>query len=205
MTDFFPGMKEAKRDLRRAVLARRDALSPAENAALSAQVTQRALALPALAEAEVVLLFASFGSEVRTGELLAACLRNGQDVVLPRVRREERRLDLYLIEDATRDVVPGIWGIPEPDPHHCTEVMPRELDFILAPGVAFDRAGNRLGYGGGFYDKLLTQVRRELLSDGLAALCFALQLVEEVPHKPKDVPVPLLITEHGLIKTQRGD
>lgn len=205
MTDFFPGMKDAKRALRQEILARRNALPAADNAALSARVVANALSLPVLEEAEVVLLFASFGSEVRTAGLIAQCLANGQDVVLPRVRREDRRLDLYRIESPERDLEPGTWGIPEPVPGRCVEVMPRDLDFIFAPGVAFDLHGNRLGYGGGFYDRLLAQVRRELLHEGLAALGFELQLVDTVPHKPKDVPVPLIVTESRVIATERGN
>jgi 5-formyltetrahydrofolate cyclo-ligase len=122
-------------------------------------------------------------------------------VVLPRVVWHPRRLDLYAITDPAWDLEPGPWGIPQPMPGRCQETMPRDLDFVFTPGVAFDLEGNRLGYGGGFYDSLLSQVRRELRGEGVAGLAFELQLVPEVPHKPKDMPVPLIITEERTIET----
>lgn len=202
MTDLFPGMKEAKRALRREALARRDALTAEEVAAASERITARAWGLTALQEAEIVLLFASIRSEVRTEALIRQCLANGQDVALPKVRSEERRLDLYLVTDLDRDLKPGVWNIPEPDPDRCEEVMPRDLDFVFTPGLAFDLHGNRLGYGGGFYDKLLAQVRRDLWPEAVAALAFEVQLVPDIPHKPKDIPVPQIVTEARLILAQ---
>jgi 5-formyltetrahydrofolate cyclo-ligase len=202
MTELFTGMKEAKRALRREALARRDTLTAEEIAASSERIAARAWALPALQEAEVVLLFASIRSEVRTEALIRRCLENGQDVALPKVRSEERRLDLYLVTDLERDLRPGVWNIPEPDPDRCPEVMPRDLDFVFTPGLAFDLRGNRLGYGGGFYDKLLAQVRRDLWPEAVAALAFEVQLVSDIPHKPKDIPVPQIVTEARLILAQ---
>jgi 5-formyltetrahydrofolate cyclo-ligase len=67
--------------------------------------------------------------------------------------------------------------------------------------VAFDLQGNRLGYGGGFYDRLLAEVRPDLWPDGIAALACECQIVAEVPHEGKDIPVPLIITEERVVRT----
>lgn len=194
-------LKAAKAAMRREILARRAMLTADEVAERSQRIVQNALSLPALAEADTVLLFASFGTELNTGELISACLRAGQDVVLPRICRDPRRLDLYTINDWQRDVRPGPWGIPQPIPERCPEVMPRDVDFAFVPGVAFDLDGNRLGYGGGFYDMLLPQLRLALAAGAVVGLAFELQIVDTVPHKPKDVPVPLLATEKRIIHT----
>ncbi len=198
-------LKAAKSALRREVLAQRAALTAEEVAERSRRIVRRCLSLPALVEAETVLLFASFGTELDTSELIAACLDAGQEVLLPRVVWEPRRLDLYAVTDPARDLEPGPWGIPEPVPGRCREGMPREVDFAFTPGVAFDLEGNRLGYGGGFYDTLLPQLRRELWDKAVAGLAFELQIVAQVPHKPKDVPVPLIVTEERVIKTAAHD
>lgn len=187
--------------MRREVLARRAALSPEEVAERSQRIVLHCLSLPALAEAEMVLLFASFGTELETGGLIAACLDAGQDVVLPRVVWEPRRLDLYVVADPSRDLEPGPWGIPQPLPERCPEAMPRDVDFAFTPGVAFDLHGNRLGYGGGFYDALLPQLRRPLQTKAVAGLAFELQIVPRVPHKPNDIPVALIVTEERIVET----
>lgn len=201
-------LRAAKAAMRREVLARRATLTAAEVAERSRRVVQNALSLPALAEADTVLLFASFGTELNTSELIDSCLRAGQEVVLPRICWDPRRLDLYAISDPRKDLQPGPWGIPQPVPERCPEVLPRDVDFAFVPGVAFDLAGNRLGYGGGFYDVLLPQLRLPLAAGAVVGLAFELQIVVAVPHKPRDVPVAMLVTEERILHTtatQRRD
>ena len=200
MTEATP-LETAKTALRTRVLARRAALSPEEVVERSQRTVERLAALRAFREAKVVLLFASFGTELRTEGLIERCLAAGQDVVLPRVVRSPRHLGLHVIRSLGEDCEPGCWGIPEPVPGRCVEVGPREVDFAVVPGVAFDLRGNRLGYGGGFYDRLLAEFRLDLWPDGIAALACECQIVAEVPHEEKDIPVPLIITEERVVRT----
>jgi 5-formyltetrahydrofolate cyclo-ligase len=185
-------LKQDKRALRRAVLAERDALSGTERAARSEAIVDRLLGLDEAAGAGAVLAFWSFGSEVDTAPLLDRLRSRGTTVALPRTR--------------DGDIVPVIWtpgssmtetsfGSREPADGRVLEA--RELDLIVVPGVAFDRSCGRVGYGGGFYDRLLARTR-----DGAAAaaIAFGVQVVDQVPAGPLDRPVDAIVTEDDVIR-----
>ncbi len=182
---------EAKAALRRAVLRRRDALPEGERALLSGSIVATILDLPAYETAHVVLAYASFGSELRTDELLRRALADGKTLLLPRVERGG--LGLYEVRDPARDLEPGTWGIREPEPDRCPPADPGGVGFALIPGVAFDRRARRLGYGGGFYDRLLAGGLPE--GTPLVSGAFEVQIVDEVPTGPHDAPVDVVVTE----------
>ncbi len=195
---------ERKRLLRQEALARRDALSPAEIEERSIAIARRVMGLGAYQRARSRLLFMSVGSEVRTDRLVADSLRSGARVILPRVVGPEEALALHEVRDLEREVAPGRMGIPEPIAGNCPECSPDEVDFILVPGLAFDRRGGRLGYGGGYFDYILN-LRSDLVESGAAvAVAFALQIVDEVPRESWDVRVPIIVTEDEVIDTRRG-
>lgn len=196
-------LRPAKNALRREILARRDALSPDELTRRSRLVTDHLLNLPTMPEAEVVLAYAAFGSEIRTLPLIEDLLQAGKRVLLPKVNCRTRALDLYAIECCETDLAPGIWNIPEPVECRCTLVSPRDVDFIVVPGVAFDECGHRLGYGGGFYDDLLAREQPRLSPGRIVAVAFELQIVPKVPARQKDISVPYVMTEQRLIRTQK--
>ena len=105
-------------------------------------------------------------------------------------------LRLYAVASLTEDLLPGVWGIREPDPARCREASIEEIDFILVPGVAFDASGGRLGYGGGFYDRLLGHARPGVPK---VAGAFSLQVVAAVPVEDHDCRVTTLVTETETI------
>jgi 5-formyltetrahydrofolate cyclo-ligase len=147
-------LHEAKLALRREVLALRDTLPVDVRAAASTAIAQRVAALPEFRAARAVLLTLPLRSEWNTRPLVRAALAAAKTVVVPRVDRQARMLELHSIEDPDRDVVPGHLDIPEP--LSTRPRVPREaIEFVLVPGVAFDADGRRLGYGGGYYDRLL--------------------------------------------------
>ena len=190
---------EAKAALRRAVLLRRDALPDGERALLGGRIVTTILDLPAYENAGVVLAYASFGTELRTDELLRRVLSDWKSLLLPRVERGA--LGLYEVRDLEADLEPGTWGIREPRPDRCPPADPSRVDFALVPGVAFDRAARRLGYGGGFYDRLLAGGLPE--GTPLVSGAFGVQIVAEVPTDPHDAPVDLVVTE-GRIYARDG-
>lgn len=142
--------------------------------------------------AHTVLAYASFGSEVQTRALLEACLRAGRRLVLPRVNRARRELDLHLVSDLDRDLAPGTWEIPEPRPECCEKFQDlKSVDLVIVPGAAFTADCARMGYGGGFYDRLLGAWRGNAR---FVAVAFDEQIVDTLPLIATDVRMHEVIT-----------
>ena len=189
----------AKRALRAGVLAAREALDPAARAAGSRAIASRLAALPAFDGAVTVLATLPFGSEWDVRLLAQAALDRGKRLVLPRVDAAARVLVLHRVADLDSDVVRGFRDIPEPSPHLPT-VRPADVDCVLVPGVAFDDDGRRLGYGGGYYDRLLPQLRPGVPR---IAGAFDVQIVDRVPTGDHDVAVDLVVTPTRTFATRR--
>ena len=174
------------------MLARRDALPAAERRALSERIIRQLLTLDAYCGARCVMAYASFGSEFETGGVIADVLARGKSLVLPRVERGGRALQLHVVDDPARQLAPGVWGIPQPRADLCPPVPASQLDLILVPGVAFTRRCERLGYGGGYYDRF---IRSLVPRPPLVAAAFALQVVPMLPMSETDQRVDLVVTE----------
>jgi 5-formyltetrahydrofolate cyclo-ligase len=198
-TDSRDELSRAKQELRRRVLADRDALPAAVRTRLSSIVCARAAALPELAAAHAILLFASFRSEIDTTPLLAWALEQGKIVCFPRVLGS-RHMAAYRVADPEIHLAPGAWGIPEPR-EGLEEVEPRQLDAVVVPGSVFDTDGRRCGYGGGFYDNYLLLTRPGVPR---IALAFEAQIVDALPCEPHDLTVGLIVTEERVIRPNGG-
>jgi len=187
-------LREAKQAMRTRVAAARDALEPAWRAHASGELVRRIAALPTFAAAKTVLLTAPFRSEWNAAPLIDIAIEAGKVVALPRVDEPARMLQLLRIRDATRDIVIGYRGLREPAPD-CDRVDLTSIDWVLVPGVAFDRAGARLGYGGGYYDRLLPLLPARAPR---VAGAFSAQIVDEVPSAPHDITMDTVVTEEGV-------
>jgi 5-formyltetrahydrofolate cyclo-ligase len=182
---------DAKRELRARILRDRDATPAEDRATASASIAASLLTREDFASSKTVLLTLPFGSEWDTRALLAAALARAKTVALPRVNLATRTLDICAITRLEHDAVPGYRGIPEPCAH-CAPLDVATIDWVLVPGVAFDRDGRRIGYGGGYYDRLLPLLRADAHR---IAGAFELQLVERVPAASHDVTVEAVVTE----------
>jgi 5-formyltetrahydrofolate cyclo-ligase len=185
-----------KKEIRKQALAERDNIPPQRRMAMSREIEERLFGLPEFRSAQVVMFFASFRSEVDTETMIRRALRSGKRVILPKVAGNE--LALYEIRDLDADVETGAWGIPEPRPLIAAKLD--EIDLMIMPGAAFDKRGNRLGYGAGFYDKLLPAFKGTTV-----ALAFEAQILSHVPAEPHDAPVKKIVTEKRVITTQRAE
>ena len=192
-------LREAKLALRERVMAARDALPAPKRAAASEAIAERLAALASFSAAEVVLLTLPFRSEWDSSLLVRRALAAAKTLVLPRVDTHARMLALHAVSDLRSQVVPGYRGIPEPRAD-CPTVAPGRIEWTLVPGVAFDTAGGRLGYGGGFYDRLLP-----LLAPGCARVAgaFEIQIVAQVPAAPHDCRVDAVVTERSAFVVGR--
>ena len=206
-TDLTTSTFDEKRALRTLAQMRRDSLNICEREAMSAEITARLVALPSYREARTVLAYMSMGAEFGSDNFVEQVLRDGKRLVLPRVDKLSRALVLHHVTDL-RDLTVGVWGIREPH-SDVSKCDPSEIDFILVPGLAFDRTGNRLGYGGGFYDQLFARMDpMETLQTPFCmrvSAAFSMQIVDAVPITECDHRVNLIVTENELIKTEIVD
>ena len=182
-----------KDKLRKEVLDARHRLSPEQRRTKTIAIEERLFSLPSFHAANVVMFFASFQSEVDTHHMIRRALASGKRVVLPKVRGKD--LELYEITNFDKDVSPGAWGIPEPDGTAVRRAELKEIGLIVVPGAAFDDQCNRIGYGGGFYDRLLKDYLGQTV-----AIAFEEQLVRKVPCDDHDVPVKQIITDERIIE-----
>jgi 5,10-methenyltetrahydrofolate synthetase len=189
----------AKAAMRRELLASRDALFAGGSLAFAEQITARLRSLTEYRRARAVLATLSFGTEWDTRAFAEGVLADGKTLVLPRVVREPRSLELYEVRDLGADLVPGILGIEEPDPARCRRVALSEIDFALVPALSCDRDGVRLGYGAGYFDRLLAGAGTKTFR--VAAIPEAL-VRERVPCEPHDVPVDARLTEQDFLKVK---
>ena len=190
-----PALREAKRALRERVLAARDALDGSTRTGDSAAIAHRIAGLASFRSAACVVLTLPFRSEWDTRALLHDALGRGAAVALPRVNQDSRMIELHRVRDAQADIATGYRGIPEP-----LASLPRmeaaEVEWIHVPGVAFDLQGRRLGYGGGYYDRLLP-----LLPPGASRIAgaFELQIIDNIPAAPHDLWVHAIATPSRLV------
>jgi len=191
-------LKRAKRAIRGEVRAARDALAPDERARSSLLIRDRLLALPELEVARTVMLFWSFGSEVDTAPLLRSLVERAVRAALPRIVDGELEPRTYRPGDPLTETS---FGACEPA---CGEVLdPPALDVIVTPGIAFDRAGRRVGYGGGYYDRFLGRTRSDSFRIGVA---FEVQLVDgDLPGGHFDLPVHAIVTGSEVVRCRPGD
>jgi 5-formyltetrahydrofolate cyclo-ligase len=184
-------LKRAKRQIRRTVLEERDALPPDVRAEWGERIARRAAELPEVHDARAVMVFSSFGSEVPTAPLIERLRERGIVVALPRIEAGELVPVAYSPGDPVR---PASFGALEPIGPNGLE--PASLDVVGVPGVAFDRLGGRVGYGGGYYDRFLR---------GLPAfrvgIAFGLQVIEgPLPAGRFDLAVQAIVTEDETIR-----
>lgn len=190
-------LKREKKRIRAAIRAARDTIPPDERERRSGIIVDRFLALPEVAAARVVMPFWSFGSEVETSALLGRLHDRGTVTALPRIDGDELELRTYEPGDPVEF---ASFGAGEPTAG--SVVDPLRVDVVVTPGVAFDRSGGRIGYGGGFYDRFLLRVRPEALR---ASMAFAVQIVDEpLPAGSFDRGVDVIVTETETIRTSRA-
>jgi len=188
-------LDESKRALRRDMRARRETLAREDVRARSAAACARLLARPELATVRIagrgVAGYVAVHGEIDPAAALAGVLARGARVALPRVSAVAPRLRFHLVAPGTV-LRAGGFGIPEPA-SDAPDVELADLALLIIPGVAFDAAGGRLGFGGGYYDGVINAARAAgAIAIGLA---YDFQIVDECPAGPGDVGVDAVVTD----------
>jgi len=188
-------LRQQKAAIRKEILKKRDALDPAVRASKSLLIQAALFTLPAIVSSSRIMFYVSFRSEVQTETMIKHALAIGKTVIVPITDLKNKRLVLSRLENYDEDLAPGTWGILEPGPEKVRPVSYADIDSVIAPGAAFSANGNRIGYGGGFYDRLLRESGKKA-----CALSFEMQILSDIPNNPEqDVPVDYIITEKRVI------
>ncbi len=191
-------MAYSKEQIRKIALKLRQDLPCEQISVRSRAVLNRLAGLEEYKKSNLVMLYADFRNEVRTGEMIRMCIEDGKRTVLPYiVRTGAGGREMYASQVASlTELWPGTYGIYEPKEAVRIPVSPSSLDMVIVPGVAFDEKRNRLGYGAGFYDCFLARTRRGCCK---VALAFEVQIFSNIPKGAHDIRMDMVVTEDRII------
>lgn len=180
--------------VRKEALGIRNAMKLEEVMKKSLAITKQILALDKFNTSHVVMCYMNFKNEVMTEKLIATSIKEGKRVLIPKVEAFSKGLRVMSaveIHNPLEDLEIGTYGILEPK-EHCKAISPEEIDLVVVPGAAFDHHKNRIGYGGGYYDRFLQRIREDCLKIGIA---FDNQIYNELPVEEHDVTLDMILTE----------
>ncbi|MFZ5988299.1 MAG: 5-formyltetrahydrofolate cyclo-ligase [Bacillota bacterium] len=187
-----------KKEIRKEILDLRKELTEDEVTRNSIIITKKLISLDIFARSSIVMAYMDFKNEVMTGFLIDHCFNVGKRVALPLVDTDSkiRKLIPMEVKDVRNDVKPGTYGILEPDREACRRIAPEEFDFVIVPGLVFDNHRNRIGYGAGYYDYFLKDLKPGCCKAGIA---FDFQIYPHIPKEEHDIPLDIIITEKRTI------
>jgi 5-formyltetrahydrofolate cyclo-ligase len=186
-----------KKEIRREVLRKRDNLYLQDRINLSKEIFDNLLSLEEFSKAKVIHFFLTTKSEVLTEDAIRRSLSLGKSVVVPVTEKGHKRIFLSGLEDYDKELTLTPHGILEPKREFRRHVALHDVDLMILPGVAFDTAGHRIGYGAGYYDRLLEETD---MRPFLIAPAFELQIVDNIPVGSHDIRVDKIITEKRVIE-----
>jgi 5-formyltetrahydrofolate cyclo-ligase len=189
-------IKMNKVETRAQILNWRDQLSMEEVKRVSDAICTTLLSMDAYRDASILMAYAAFRKEVGLRKLVEQAWADGKTVLFPKVNRERKEIEAYYIQ-SYNDLHPGVWGILEPNEHQRQWTGVPPIDIIYMPGLAFDREGHRLGYGGGYYDRWIDKLHSPLPQ--LIAVAHSEQMMDSVPYEAHDALVDKIVTEKETI------
>jgi len=187
-----------KKQLRKYIQDKRDNLSLGLRKKKNKEITQKFLKTTDYLNSKNIFIYYPFRSETDTTIIIKKALKESKNIILPRV--EGTLVNLYFVNDVHTQLQEGSYKIIEPIPSSCTKAHVSDINLAIVPGVAFDRNLNRLGYGGGFYDKILRNLPQSIKK---IALSFDIQIVPNIPVLDYDIKIDMLITESKIYKAER--
>lgn len=185
-------IRDDKRQLRTMIKRNRDHLGTAYCEKIDSNIAEQVISSVEYKAADTVFCYVSTVGEVNTFPILKAALKEGKKVCVPKCG-EQGKMSAFQIKDFT-DLQQGKFGILEPD-SQCTYISPEEIDLVLVPCLACDEMGNRIGYGGGYYDRYLKQ--RSFIK---MSLCRSCQMLESIPVEETDCKMDMVVNEDRIIK-----
>ncbi len=181
-----------KKEIRKIFLEKRDALTPFDIFRRSNVIIGHLLSLQEFENAKTILSYISFGSEVNTHGLIRLLLEK-KEVFVPFVEKDRREIYISELRD-WNELSSGAYGILEPKKECIREREINEIEIALVPGLAFDEEGYRIGYGGGYYDKLLKKMDGEKIG-----VAYDFQISKKVPREGHDIKMDRIVTEKRVL------
>lgn len=165
----------------------------AKSALADGRIKEALLSLPLYKTADILFIYCSIGSEADTAGIILEALACGKKVALPKCMNREGEMNFYIVDRIGSSLTKGAFSINEPDDEICEPACDSEKSLCIVPGLAFDKKGNRLGYGKGYYDRFLSRFKGSSVG-----LCFDKCLCEELPCDKYDRRVDTIITESTI-------
>lgn len=192
-------MTMEKEELRKEILKKRMNLSDKEVSDKSLKITDSIINLKEYKKSLLIMCYVDFKKEVSTKVLIKQALLTKKRISVPLITGSLGVKNSMIASEILcfeKDLEVGKYGIYEPKSECIKQIEPKEIDFVIVPGVAFDLKRNRIGYGAGYYDRFLRLLRPDCLKVGVA---FEEQLIKEVPINEFDVALDMLITNQRII------
>ncbi|VVB62197.1 5-formyltetrahydrofolate cyclo-ligase family protein [uncultured archaeon] len=183
-----------KKDIRSTILKKRNSMPLSEVIEKSKRIKERVFHMGEYKEAKTILLYVSYDNEVCTHEMIKESLTMKKQVFVPKTDLNNRTIICSSLT-SWDNLIPGAYTILEPRQECVNEVPLESIDLMIIPGVAFDRHGNRIGHGMGYYDRLLEKKMRT----HCLGLAFEIQIVKNIPTEKHDVKVEKIVTEERII------
>jgi len=187
---------QQKTTIRKEILEKRKSQDPQVSAAQSRSITGTLIGRKEFQTANRILIYLSKDGEVGTDHLLGRAFELGKRVCVPVVDRGNDELRISELPGPEIGFLLGAFGVREPAEGDLNFVTPDKIDLVVVPGLAFDRRGGRIGYGKGYYDRLLSRLSSQVPR---IALAFEFQVLDTVPQDENDIQVDTIITEKNTM------
>lgn len=184
----------AKGYIRKKALNERKKLNRDEVDTLSGKILSYLIKMPVFKKSKVIMVYLSFKNEVDTFKLIELMLEENKTVVVPYTNKEENILIPSILKDLGSSLSKNPFGYLEPKKDTLDPINPEDIDLVIVPGLAFDKIGNRVGYGGGYYDRLLKKTNAIKV-----AVAYDFQVFARVPTSKHDIPVDYIVTPTKII------
>ncbi|MDG3087137.1 5-formyltetrahydrofolate cyclo-ligase [Vibrio hannami] len=185
-------------EIRKLIRSKRQSLSALEQTLAAEEVLQQLKSVPEINNAQRVAIYLSADGEIDTHPIIEYFWQQGKEVALPVLHPFSKGHLLFLRYTPDSPMCENKFNIPEPVLNQ-TEVIPvSQLDIVFTPLVAFDKTGNRMGMGGGYYDRTLEKWFKTGQGPTPMGIAHNCQQIEKVPVEPWDVPLPVIITPDNI-------
>lgn len=188
---------DSKKDLRKKVLNIRNNMNKKDVCEKSNAIINKVIKLDEYKNSKTVFIYMDFNNEVQTLDLIQRMLKEGKRVFVPYTDSINVKLIPSELTDLEKDLQKSNFGYLEPKKETIKEISIDKIDLIIVPGVVFDISLNRIGFGKGYYDRILCQKRKDTKA---IAIAYEFQVLDEVPHEEHDIKMDMIVTESNIYK-----